>query len=72
MTTKIICIDHQHAECIHANDSFKSVMLGRAVVMDIDPTDDRIPGLLRDGLAYQDEVTEFDRGELYGKPTEAN
>ena len=64
MTTKIICIDRQHAEGVHANASFDSVILGRAVVMDIPPTDERIPGLLRDGLAYQDEATDFDIEQL--------
>lgn len=67
MATKIVCIDLQHAELLtqqaQATDT-SVVRLDRAVVIDVDPSDNRVPRWLVDGIGFTDDVTEYDEEAL--------
>lgn len=65
---KIVAIDKEHANAVNARKDFKSVVAGRAVIIDMCISDVRTVGLMVDSMGYTDDVSEWDvkllRGEL--------
>lgn len=61
---KLVAMDRLHAECINAREDIDSIICGKAVILDIDGKDDRLPGMIIDAIGYTEDCTEWDVREF--------